>query len=256
MVDITNYYERMVVLLAAQFQDNYSITQQTNFQKWLQGFAGGAQDIQTQLNNLQYLRTVYTAVGVPLDGIGDIVGIARAPSQSDSDYREAILFQIEANKSSGTPEDVINALKFFTKANKVDYFDEFPAGFILATDGFVFPSPPGDLVTAIQKLSPAGVSLDAILAINIVGPGEPYPVVPFAFAGDPEVSAFYVSPTEFAPAPLETNTLNPLQIDAGALGNPLIGGWFAEYGSPNFDTTGSGQLVEALVINGNLPVGY
>jgi hypothetical protein len=253
MVDITNYYERMVALLAAQFQDNFQVGSQTNFQKWLQGFAGGAQDIQTQLNALQYDRTLYTAVGVNLDGIGLIVGIERAPDQSDDDYREAILFQIEANRSSGTPEDLIRALKFFTKANKVDYFDQFPAGYIMATDGFVFPVPPSDLVTAMQSLSPAGVGLDVILAINI---GQAEPIVPFAFAGDPEVSLLYVSPTPFAPTSLITDTSNPLQVDAGALADPLIGGWFAEYGSPNFDTTGAGQFVEALQVNGNLPVGY
>lgn len=249
MVDITNYYERMVALLAAQFQDNFNVSEQTNFQKWLEGFAGGAQDIQTQLNNLQYNRSVFNATGVNLDGIGSIVGIERAPAQSDSDYRESILFKIRANRSSGTPEDILDALKFFTRANTTYYWDSFPAGYIVGTDGFVFPVPAGDLVLAMQKLSPAGVSVNGIIATNIIAPGDTLPIVPFAFAGDPIVSPFYVSPSEFAPVPLEVDTFNPLEANSGALGNPLVGGWFAEFGSPNFDTTGSGQLAEVLQIN-------
>ena len=252
MVDITNYYERMVALLAAQFQDNFNVTEQTNFQKWLQGFAVSAQEIQTQLNNLQFQRTLYTAVGVQLDGIGQIVGLARTIGQSDTDYREDIIFQIEANKSSGTPEEVIAALVFFTDADSVRYAEFYPAGYIMSTDGFVFPNNPSELVQAIQHLSPAGVAIDAILASNI---GQTEEKLAFAFAGDPIVSPLFVSPTEFAPAQLITNLSLSMYADSGALGAPLKGGWFAEFGTPNFDLTGSGRFVEALQINGNLPLG-
>lgn len=250
MVNITNYYERIKALLAAQFQDNPDVIPQTNFQKFLASFCTGASDIQTQLNELLNDRSIYTAIGVQLDGIGLILDLPRAPGQSDADYREALLFRIKELGSSGTPEDVIDALKFFTKADTVFYSDQFPAGYILTTDGFVFPPNPSDLVSAIQNVSPAGVAIDAILSINI---GAPDLLIPFAFAGDSTAFPFYVSPEPFQGVQLETDAGFYLYVKP-AFGTPRIGGWFAEFGTP-IDTVGAGQFVEALQINGNLPLG-
>lgn len=250
MVNITNYYERIRALLASQFQDNPDVIPATNFQKFLAAFCTSAQDLQTQLNNLLNNRSLYTAVGLQLDGLGQILNLPRTPGQSDESYREALIFRVRALGSSGTPEDVIGALKFFTKADTIYYTDLFPAAYIMATDGFVFPPNPSDLVPAIQQVSPAGVAFDAVITWNI---GETTPLVPFAFAGGATAFPFHVAPEPFTSVQLETDAGFSLYAEP-AFGAPTFGGWFAEYGTP-IDTEGAGVLSEALQINGNIPLG-
>lgn len=115
-------------------------------------------DIQFALSDLLYKRHIDTAEGKQLDGIGDIVGIARpyvdasnnwyfgftgqskakgfsqAPIRddgvatqstmhnymSDIDYRALIQWKIVANNSHGTVEDIIRACIALYRARKVE----------------------------------------------------------------------------------------------------------------------------------------
>jgi hypothetical protein len=249
MVDITNYAQREIALLAGQFQDDSQGPTPTNLQKLIRSLCTQNQSIQTQLNMLQFERTLKKATGVQLDGLGQILGLARIDGQSDDSYREALEFQIFINSSSGTPEQSISALKSFTDADRIWYVDYFPAMYYLQTDGLQFPINPSDLVAAIQNLSPAGVDFEAVIAT--------YNTVQFQFWEDPIVDPFFVNPDPLDPdlsVQLELNTTNFLYVNSGAK-TLAGGGWFAEFGNP-IDTTGAGQLVEALQINGNVPPPY
>ena len=104
MVDIANYYERGVALLASQFQIRNPDGSPTNLQKIIKAIASQAQKINTQQQLLQTMRYLNTAQGVQLDGLGQILGLARIPGESDASYREALQFQIFINQSHGTPE--------------------------------------------------------------------------------------------------------------------------------------------------------
>lgn len=248
MDSIDNFYERAVALLASQFQITNPDGSKTNLQKVIASIESQAQIVNDQEYLLNTERFLNLAQGAQLDGIGQIVGLSRFPGQSDDDYREALQFQIFINESSGTPEQLINILKFLTKAQTVWYNELYPAAYQMATDGLIFPSPPNDLINVMQAVSPAGVEFVALAAT--------YAKNPFVFSSDPITEQFYVAPNIADP-----NQLNPLQVDAGAGAlnfyiqrgqtvNPNFGGGFAEaIGSyPNYaiDTTGAGQLAEAI----------
>lgn len=249
MVNIPNFYDRCVALLASQFQIRLPDGGRTNFQKMLFAISTMSQLINDQETLLQTMRYLNTAQGVQLDGIGQIVGLPRNPNETDANYRERLQFQIFVNGSSGTPEQVMRILAFLTRANKIWFFEAYPASYTMATDGLVFPNPPSDLVTAIQSASPAGVEFSAVIAT--------YGTVPFVFSGDPFISPFFV-----APNPNDILELHQFQADpgtgpedffvnSGQTDNPDFGGGFAEalgfYPNYTYDNTGAGQLTEAIM---------
>jgi len=252
MTNILNYYDRVVALLASQFQSNPE-SGRTNFQKMLFAFCTMAQSLQTQETNLQTLRYLNTAEGVQLDGLGQILGLSRIPGQSDASYREDLLFQIFVNSSSATPEDMIYILSYLTNASKVWYREIYPASYVMATNGLEFPvapENPSDYVKLIQSVSPAGVEFSAIIAT--------YNTNPFSFSSDPIINQFYVSAQPNFPSiinPLQVNAGSgaaPFYVNAGQFSDPDFGGGFAEmigtYPNYTIDITGAGQMTEAIQI--------
>jgi hypothetical protein len=248
MVRITNHVQRAVVLLAGQFQQSLVDGEYSRFQRLIRAFVTSMQEIDNVDQDLKFERSLETSIGDQLDGIGQILGLARLPDESDEDYRERLKFQIFINKANGTPEEVITVLQFLTKANQIRYHEYYPAAFQMSTDGLVFPVPPEQLVTAIQSVSPAGVQYTPITATY----GVP---LPFVFSGDPIVDLLLVAPNEADPfdlVNLEIDTGNLLAVQAGRVTNPDFGGGFAEFGTP-IDTTGAGQLAEVIMYNGSQP---
>jgi hypothetical protein len=240
MVEILNVFERSKALLAGQFQELPTNLPKTHLQSLIYALCTGGQDLQNTLQTMLTQRWLSTAVGDQLDGIGQILGLARKINQSDSDYREDLTFQIRINNGSGTPEQVIDAAKFFSDASKVWYEEVYPAAYLIATNGLQFPNPPVDLANAMQKISPAGV--------RFIGLVLTYNTVPFTFAGDSEVRPLYVAPDPDTPSiavPLEMNTTDLLNVNVGFNAIPSFGGWFSELTDP-IDTFGAGQFTELL----------
>lgn len=253
MYDIENYYERMKALLASQFQASLPDGTKTNLQKFIYAIAQQLQTINTVELQLFNQRWLSTAVGVQLDGIGSILGLARLPGQSDSDYREALQFQVFINRSTGTPEEAIATLKFLTKATRIKYWEGYPAFYQMFTNGLIenFSVPPDDVVTAIHSISPIGVQYVPITCS--------FGAVPtFVFTGDPIVEGFYVAPnpadlSQINPFHVSTDGIDDLQfqINRGQVLTDPDGGWFAE---DNFEVEGAGFFCEVLVINGSQPL--
>lgn len=242
----------MIALLAAQFQESLSDGGRTNFQKFLAAMVQPCYDINTVELELYNERWLATSVGVQLDKIGIILGLARQPGQSDADYREQLYFQVFINKSTGTPEEVIFALKFLTKANRIIYFEPYPAFYQMQTDGLPanFSLPPDEIVTAIQAMNPAGVQYTPITWYYLLDKG-------FGFSGDPIVQDFYV-----APNPADLTQINPFHVSPDGIAddqfqinkgqtqlNPNFGG-FAE---DSFVAPNQGRFAEVLVLNGQTP---
>jgi len=262
MVDIPNYFERAIALLASQFQIRNPDGSPTNLQKVVKALCMEAQVLNEQQQLLITMRYLNTAEGVQLDGLGQILGLPRVPGQTDQSYREDLQFQIFVNQSNGTPEEVIFILKYLTEASKVWYDELYPAAYEMATNGLVgldavrFPGTnPSDLVDAIQNVSPAGVSFAALIAT--------YNVDPFSFSSDPITEQFFVSPD-----PNNPTDLHPLQVDPGSgpvnfyiqrgeTVDPNFGGGFAEalgnYPDYTIDPTNAGIMVEAIQTNGSVP---
>ena len=255
MVDIPNYFQRAIALLASQFQSANPDGSLTNFQNLIYAIETLFQELNTQEINLQTLRFLPTAQGVQLDGLGQIIGLARIDGQTDASYREALGFQIYINLSVGYPEQVITILKNLTQATKVWYNEQYPAAYEMATNGLIFPTTPSDLVTVIQQSSPAGV--------EFIGVTATYNVIPFVFSTDPVATQFYVAPIPNDPSqinPLDVNPGSgevPFFVQGGETSNPDFGGAFAEalgmYPTYTIDTTGAGQMVEFLQVGGNIP---
>lgn len=265
MVDIEDFYSRMVILLASQFQGTTPDGSKTNLQKILYVQSQQYQDIQTQLNLLNGFRNLNTAQGVQLDGLGEIIGLLRVTGQPDDDqiidgvqvtgYRQDLQFQIFVNNSQGTPEEVIYILSYLTKASEVWYNEVYPAAYQMSTNGLNFPDFPSDLVGAIQQVSPAGV--------NFLNIAATYNTNPFVFSSDPIDEQFFV-----APNPVDPTQANPFQVEGGSgaedlyiqrgeVINPNFGGGFAEGNTNNsVDTTGAGQIAEAIMTGGNLAPPY
>lgn len=81
-------------------------------------------------------RWIDTAIGKQLDGCGAIVLEPRS-GRSDEEYRAAIKFRVFVNRSSGTPQDLIKALKYFIASDDVQYLESYPATAILFADGWI-----------------------------------------------------------------------------------------------------------------------
>lgn len=259
MYDIENYYQRAIALLASQFQIALPDSSMTNFQKLIFSLMTQAQVINTQELLLYNNRALNTAQGVQLDGLGQILGIARIPGQSDSSYQLALQFQIFVNQSSGTPEELIYMLEFLSKATTVWYNEDYPGSFQLATNGLTFPkytanvSGPFQYVQAIQDSSPAGVEFIGITAT--------YNRNPFTFSSDPINEALYVSPDPLNPSTLDPFFVDPgsgavqLDVQRGITVNPNFGGGFSEATGIGLgrNNTGAGQFAEIIVIGGDIP---
>lgn len=255
MQDIPNYYERAIALLASQFQIAMPDGSKTNLQKMIYAILTEAQEIQNQEELLYTQRSLDTAEGVQLDGLGQILGLTRTPGESDEVYRQALQFQIFVNRSSGTPEEVMAILKFLTAASKIWYLEIYPAAYQMATDGLIFPDDPSDIVGAIQNSSPAGV--------EFIGVTATYGTNPFTFSSDPIDQQLFVAANPAIPSELSALQVDPglglenLFIQRGETVNPDFGGGFAEalgsYPLYTIDTTGAGQLAEIIMTNGSIP---
>lgn len=89
---------------------------QNTFEKLVNVYAVEVQAVETAL--AQVLLTAHTdagdplVVGTQLDGIGQIIGLARE-GISDTFYRARLLARILVNKSNGTPPEIIEIVTAF-----------------------------------------------------------------------------------------------------------------------------------------------
>ena len=133
-----------------------------------------ADDVEEALYEIREGLKLDSAVGAQLDLLGKLYKESRA-GRSDTDYRDAI--RIRASLSvNGTPDEIINFLRFSLGATDAVYAPEYPAGFVILTDDEAFGVGTGVLNT----ISPAGVQglfaspmFDALGAKMLDGHGEP-----------------------------------------------------------------------------------
>jgi hypothetical protein len=112
------------------------------------------QDALATIEQLRTERWPATAIGAQLDGVGNIVGEARN-GRDDAEYRAAIAFRIFVNTSNATPGDLIQGLRTLTRADEIQYIEQYPATAMLFTGG---PIAPTGLQQTIQGLAPAAIS--------------------------------------------------------------------------------------------------
>jgi hypothetical protein len=110
--------------------------------------AGEVQLLETAWQELLPLLDVDAASGAQLDVLARIANIERSGA-SDAVLRERLktVFQ---SRYSGTPEQIIAAVKQYTVSEKVGYTPEYPASFWITYDG------EGMTQAYLQGLAPAG----------------------------------------------------------------------------------------------------
>ncbi len=106
MIQTTTHVSEALGHLIEQHKD------QPTMKKFLTALANQIQDLEDVSFEVFLDRWLDTAVGVQLDGLGDIIGEARM-GRPDAAYRLAILAQIQINFSEATPEDILTALVNF-----------------------------------------------------------------------------------------------------------------------------------------------
>lgn len=134
------------------------------------------QELENIFFDLMEKRSLYVAEGSVLDGWGVILNTNRN-GLLDEDYRLVLLGNVAVNVSRGTPEDLINVFKLFTRPDYVSLLEVYPANLQLLTVG---GSPIGsiaDIKSAVRRAAPAGVSIDLFTSSE----GNP-----FVFDGDPD----------------------------------------------------------------------
>ncbi len=117
--------------------------------------------LEADADAIRQYRWIDSAIGVQLDGCGDIVG-ERRNGRTEDEYREALRFRVFVNISKGTPTDIIYALDYITKADSVQYMESWPTTVYLYSDGYSATKPLPDVM---QDLLPAGVS-DVDVAVS------------------------------------------------------------------------------------------
>ena len=134
--------------LAGQFQATPKL------KGMLEAIIGPLDDVLTDIDALKNQRWIDTAIGLQLDGCGEIVGELRQGRDDDA-YREAIRFRVFVNISNGTPNDLMRGLAYLVGGDDEQYLEAYPATSILFTDGADVPT---GIQVQIQDLAPAGVS--------------------------------------------------------------------------------------------------
>jgi hypothetical protein len=114
------------------------------------------QDLEDALYELLTQRWLSAAVGVQLDGIGQIVGESRL-GKDDATYKLHIAARILINLSTGTPEELIAIVRLLIGAGKtIEYVPEYPAAQTLKIDTLL-PSAGSTVADLIVQARSGGV---------------------------------------------------------------------------------------------------
>jgi len=173
------FYETFLKLLFEQYKESPKVL------GMLEAFAAEFDLIDQALVEVaNEVLNIDAAVGAQLDMLGRVANIPRL-GRSDPLYRDDLLIAFQT-KNSGTPEQIIKAVKSLTNSTYTHFYPEFPAGFWVVYDG------EGLTQDILNKIAPAGVqamagcilvdaSLDPIVLadgdfILLIGPCGPTPL--------------------------------------------------------------------------------
>mgnify|MGYP001400044218 CR=1 FL=1 len=142
---IKNYAEN-TDLLPGQFRDSIKL------RGVIESFNDQSGDLETALFEIRDYFWLYNAVGAQLDVIGSILNFDRE-GRTDSEYR--VFLQTQAgNIFSGTPEDIMSALKNLYGLNSAFYS---PGGVNVPCEYYIRTDSDDISNSILDLLSPAGV---------------------------------------------------------------------------------------------------
>jgi len=134
--EIIQYYDnirdRTIALLLEQFKTKDA------FVKFVDILTQEYQELENVIKGVSDLTWLYTAEGVQLDRLGEIIGYRRG-TRDDDEYRDYLNFGILLNKSAGEPEFLLTALLQLTIASFAQLYEFFPAACAAHTNGQIIP---------------------------------------------------------------------------------------------------------------------
>ena len=175
---MSDYLEKLKKDLLEQFRGK------TNIEVFQKALARQLENLYRFFYELCVLRSLQTAEGTQLDGIGDIVVLTRAQAlivsktanqpvpMNDETYRLYLAWKINLNTSSCTHRDVYQALKMFW--DKPIFYSEdpnYPATIFLTTP-MLLPEDNAGVLLLAPKIKAAGVALK--VTANTETPNVPY----------------------------------------------------------------------------------
>jgi len=137
----------------------------TRFEALISGLAARTQTLETVFNDLFTDRSLTGASGAQLDGLGEIVDQPRG-GLTDEIYRIRLFAKIAQNVSKSTPEDLINIFKLLMQANKIYYYEVYPAAVYMTAIG---SNPIGDtseIIKAVNDSRAGGVAIDLLSTVS------------------------------------------------------------------------------------------
>jgi len=143
---------------------------QPNIQGVLRSYLTQVQEIENVGISLISERYVDNAVGAQLDGVGSIVGEARA-GRSDVDYRVAIKGRIRGNAADSRIEDILDLFKLLLPGFTFTLVEGSEANFVLNIDQVLTPvTDPSPEALAAQLRTSKGGGINASLIFSDVAP--------------------------------------------------------------------------------------
>lgn len=174
-----NYLDKLRSDMLEQFKGK------PNIEVFQEALARQLSDLYEFFDALNTLRSLQTASGVQLDGIGDIAVMSRSEAlvvsklanqtvpMEDETYRLYLAWKIALNTTNCTHGDVYRALKMFWSKSPLYYSEdpEYPATMFFSTPTLSPEDDAGVLLLA-PKVKAAGVALRVLATTET--PGEPH----------------------------------------------------------------------------------
>ena len=148
-----------------------------NWEAILTAFGNQVQDLEDALYELLTKRSIDSATGVQLDGLGEILGEARE-GRDDPAYREALRVRILLNLCESTPEEIIEIMLRASGSSSVEFEEFFPAALTVNivdpidptdSDGDGVPDVARRLYNFLIEAKPAAVLAHLFYIINPIG---------------------------------------------------------------------------------------
>lgn len=144
LIQITDYQAEALKVLLVQYKDS------VNLQGVISGKTYQVDDLEIALFEIRDLFYLDVAEGQQLNVFGRIWNVLR-DGKNDTEYREAINFQISL-KISGTLPEILSVLKAFFDATYMEYYPHYPAKYLLVTDATITR-------TELENITSAGVGV-------------------------------------------------------------------------------------------------
>lgn len=150
LVETKNHADLAVGLLLEQLKGKEKL------EAFLRALVGPIQDMEEIAHDLDTEMRLDNAAGAQLDMIGKIVKLARGPL-GDEAYRTRLHAHIRANRSEGTPDDVLAVLRLMVATNELS-IEEYPTGMV-ARVADTLTEDPDAIVAELRRTRPGAVPL-------------------------------------------------------------------------------------------------